>query len=38
MYEYEYEIQTNRKLDYVHMRLKAEADKFITEFKNSENY
>ena len=38
MYVYDYETQTNRKLDYVHMRLKAEADKFITELKNSENY
>ena len=35
---YDYEYETNRKLDYVHMRMKADADKFITKLiRYSEN-
>ena len=36
MHAYEYEKETNRKLDYIHMLLKAEAKKFITELEYNE--
>ena len=33
---YDYEVETNRRLKYVYLRMKAEANKFITELKCNE--